>query len=631
MPSSSPSASIPSDSSSSSASSFSFRSSSRRSILLSLALLATTLVLYAPVVHNDFINFDDDTYILNNPQVRSGLNWSTVHWSFTAFAWGNWGPLSWLSHALDCQLFGIDPGAHHLMSVFLHGFSAVVLFLLLQSATRRTGASLMVALLFALHPVNVESVAWAAERKNVLSMLFFLLALWSYDTYARRPNAWRYAQVCGCYVLALLSKPQVMTFPLLLLLWDRWPLGRVRGGPLSAADESIPTFPWPRLLLEKVPLLVLSLAEGALAVVAQRSAHALRTSAEYGLLNRIETALVSYVRYLGMALWPVHLAVFYPHPSRLYPAWQVLAAILTLALITLVVIIFSRRRPYLGVGWGWYVVAMLPMIGLVQVGGHARADRFAYIPFLGLFLIAVWLGSDWLRERHLPTPARIALAALILLPLALLTHRQIMFWHDSPTLWTHTLAVTDHNAVAHDYLSMYLLQHGQADAAVPHLHAALAIDPGDLQATNALGAYEFSRGNLSAAIERYKVVTAHATDPDLLANAYSNLGSAYRQSGDDVHAKSAFQDALRIEPNRPIAMVGLGLIALRQNDPEEALRRFSSAMAVQPTDVGYLLIARALEQAGRTRDADALRQRVRQLSPDIDEAEKQANQLMGLN
>jgi hypothetical protein len=300
-----------------------------------LLLIAVVLVSYNPVTHNGFLNYDDDGYITDNPHVRVGLTWATVKWAFTTYDKANWHPLTWLSHALDCEVFGLNPAGHHYVSVLLHAANAVLLFLLLQSATGFRWRSLMVAALFALHPMNVESVAWAAERKNVLSMMFFLLALYAYVGYAHRPGLRRYAAVVCFFALALLSKPQAIVFPFLLWLWDYWPLGRigVRADPVSAAQGGNAPRLWSGwLVLEKLPLLLLSAASAVVTLKAQKAGGAVKSLAQYSLLLRMETAVIAYVRYLGKAFWPSKLVALYPHPSQLYPAWQVGGAVVVLLL-----------------------------------------------------------------------------------------------------------------------------------------------------------------------------------------------------------------------------------------------------------------------------------------------------------
>jgi len=328
-----------------------------------------------------------------------------------------------------------------------------------------------------------------------------------------------------------------------------------------------------------------------------------------------------------MALWPARLAVFYPHANR-FAIWQVVGAIVMLLAITLLSASQWRQKPYLIVGWLWFLVSMLPMIGLVQVGGQARADRYAYLPFIGLFLMIVWAAADRAGQRDLrPVWSGIA-AVAILAALSVVTYRQIGYWRDSPTLWLRALAVTEDNFVAHDNLAIFLAQRGREEEAVGHLRAALAIKPNDLLAMLNLGTYEHGHGNLPSAIERYRYVASHAADIDLRANAYANLGSAYRQMGDYEDAKLGYQAALQLMPGRPLSIVGLGLVAEHEGNFAEAARQFSNAMAIQPTDVGYVLLAQALEKEGHVNEARVARERAAQISSDLSAAEREADGLM---
>jgi len=599
--------------------------------VLCLLLVGATLALYAPVAQNDFVNFDDDVYIINNGHVRAGLTWDAVKWSFTTFEGGNWDPLTWLSHALDCELFGLHAAGHHLVSALLHALNVAILFWLLQTATGFTWRSLAVALLFGFHPINVESVAWAAERKNVLSMLFFLLAFAAYGWYARRPGVRRYSLVFLLYSLALMSKPQVITFPFLLLLWDYWPLGRVARLPIngSQVDQHTEKFSAQWLVLEKVPLFLLSAADAVITVFAQRAGHALRTASEYSLLNRTENALISYVRYLDLAVWPAKLAALYPHPEKLFAVWQVAGAAAILLLVTTAVLAGSRQQPAFLVGWLWFVGSMFPMIGLVQVGGHALADRFAYIPFIGLFVMVVWGASNWGERRGIAAEWMVGATALVLIALAVTTHRQIGYWRDSPTLWLRALAVTENNFLAHDTMARLLAEHGREEEAAVHLRAALAIKPNDVVALLNLGNYEYEHGNLPSAIGRYQFVATYAADRELKGAAYGNLGSAYRQLGQYQESRRCYEESLRLTPGRVMAIVGMGLLAEHDGDFAEAIRRFSNAMAMQPNDVGYLLLAGALERAGDMTAAQAARQQARRMSSNLDEAQKEADALVG--
>ncbi len=607
-----------------------FRSPAKRTLLLCLLLTAVVLVSYNPVTHNRFINYDDDTYITDNPYVKAGVTWATVKWAFTTYDQANWHPLTWLFHALDCELFGLKPAGHHYMNVLLHAANAVLLFLLLQSATGFRWRSLMVAALFALHPMNVESVAWAAERKNVLSMLFFLAALHAYVWYTRRPELRRYAVVVFVYALALLSKPQAITFPFLLWLWDYWPLRRI-GAPAAASSTAsggnAPRLWSGSLVWEKAPLLLLSAASAVLTMKAQKAGGAVQSFSQYSLVLRLETAVISYVRYLGKAFWPSKLVALYPHPTQLYPAWQVGAAVLVLALVTALVV-RARNQRYLAVGWFWFLGSMVPMIGLVQVGAQAMTDRYAYVPFVGLFPMLTWLAADWAKAHRISARWLAIPAVSCLLALGTLTYRQVGYWHDAESFWLRTLALTQNNYVAHDTLGYFLAKQGRTEEAAAHFRAALAIRPDDLPANLNLGTYEHGRGNLTAAIERYQLVAGYTADVVLRAQAYGNLGSAYRQIGESEKAKRCFETALHLAPEQPMAMIGLGLIAQKNGDLPEAVRQYSHAMAVQPTDVGYLLLAQALQLQGRSEEAKAISERAARFSPNLSEARKAAEGLL---
>jgi tetratricopeptide (TPR) repeat protein len=610
------------------------RSQKQTTFLLSLLLTVGVLVSYNPIIHNGFINFDDGGYITGNTHVKAGVTWPTVKWAFTTYEQANWHPLTWISHAFDCELFGLNPAGHHYVSVLLHAANGVLLFLLLQSATGFGWRSLMVAALFALHPVNVESVAWAAERKNVLSMLFFLLALYAYGWYARRPNLTRYAAVFGFFVLALLSKPQVITFPLLLCLWDYWPLCRV--GAVAGAELPVeltayrpgqrPRLPGSWLLLEKAPLLLLSFASALVTMKAQKAENALQNLSQYSLLLRLETAVIAYVRYVEKALWPSKLVALYPHPTVVYPAWQVGSALAAMALITGLVI-HARDQRYLIVGWFWFLGSLIPMLGLVQVGVQAMADRYAYIPFVGLFLMLTWLAADLAKARHVSASWLAIPAAISLLALGTLSYRQVGYWHDTCSFWQRTLALTPNNYFAHDSLGTYLETQGETDEAAVHFRSALAIRPDDLPANLNLGTYEHSHGNLPAAIARYELVAQYAADLGVRSKAYANLGSVYRQMGDSTKAKPYFETAVQLDPADTLAIVGLGLIAEKNGDPAEAVRLFSRAMEVEPTDVGFLLLAHALQQEGKLDEAKSIRERVAHFSPNFLEAQKVAASL----
>ncbi len=599
--------------------------------MFSLLLFAAVLASYSSIIHNQFLDYDDNEYITNNAHVKAGLTWANVQWAFSTSEEANWHPLTWLSHELDSELFGLNPVGHHVVNVLLHAVNAVLLFLLLQSATGFRWRSLMVAALFALHPINVESVAWAAERKNVLSMLFFLLALYAYGRYARRPGLGRYIAVAGFFVLSLLAKPQAITFPFLLLLWDYWPLDRIGARDMPTQAGNAPRLPIARLLLEKLPLLFLSAASAVITMEAQKAGGAVKDLARFSLPLRLETTVISYARYLGKTFWPTKLVLPYPHPLKLYPAWQVGAAVALLLLITAIVLC-ARDKRYLAVGWFWFLGSLVPMIGLVQVGEQAMADRYAYIPFLGLFLMIVWLiadwAADWNKSRQVPARWLAIPAVCCLLALASLTYRQVGYLHDTEALWRRALALTQDNYIAQGALAGVLHKQGKTEEAIEHIRAALAIRPDDWPANLILAAYEQSQGDTAAATARYQMVALRASKPSQRAAAYNDLGTAYRQTGDLLRAKEAFEQSLRLVPSQPMLMVTLGLIAQKNGDLPEAVRQYSSAFELQHSDVRALLLAQALRLEGRVDEADAMSRRAARASGNLAEAQKTVDSLL---
>jgi tetratricopeptide (TPR) repeat protein len=639
-----------------------FRSLGQRKLVLGLLLVVVTLALYNPVSRNGFVNFDDDRYVTDNPQVRAGLRSSTISWAFSSLDQANWHPLTWLSHALDYQLFQLNPVGHHYTSLLLHAINALLLFLILQWFTGCTARSLMVAALFAVHPLNVESVAWVAERKNVLCMFFFLLALAAYGWYVRQPTVARYLAVALLFAMGLMSKPMVITLPLVLLLLDYWPLGRLgrlvwgrAPSPVQAERSSAvacghcdpactiaaSTQPIWRLCLEKVPLLLLSAGSAIVTMLAQRAGGAVLTSAEHSPLLRLENVIVCYVLYITKAIWPSHLAALYPYPHTL-PAWQVAASALFLVTVTCAVLKYREHR-YLLVGWFWYLGTMVPMIGLVQVGNQAMADRYAYLPLIGLFIMIVWAAADSASARQLSTNYLAAAGLAILLAFSAVTRIQLSYWHDDATLWSHALAVTQHNYVAENNFARALIKQGRYDDAITHFRAASALEPGDATSQLNLGIYAQQHGDLQQAAARYANVLRLATDTQLRASAYANLGTVYFALRDYPQAQQNFDSAMKLKRVFPVALLDMGLIAqkIAQKSAQKAAQRtetdeddwnraagyFAQFVALEPSDVGYLLLANALRQGGRPDDANLAYQQAQRLSNDIAQAQQRAAQL----
>ncbi|HYM07192.1 MAG TPA: tetratricopeptide repeat protein [Terriglobales bacterium] len=595
--------------------------------MLCLLLVVATLALYNPVNRHPFVNYDDDRYVTENLHVHDGLTWDTIAWAFTATEQGNWHPLTWLSHALDWQLFHRNATGHHFTSLLIHAANAVLLFLFLAYATGRVGPSWLVAALFALHPINVESVAWVAERKNVLCTFFFFAALIAYSWYARKPDWRRYLAFAGLFALGLMSKPMVITLPVVLLLLDYWPLGRIRG--LPSGTPPIAQAPLSKLLVEKLPLLVLSAASAWITMQAQRAGGAMRSAAQFSLGVRLENALVAYATYLWKMIWPSHLAPLYPHPGASLPVWQLVISALVLLAVTVAVFRFRPRR-YLLTGWLWFLGTLVPVIGLVQVGDQAMADRYAYIPLVGIFVMLAWGAADLADSRQIGLAARWIPAACILLALALATNRQLSYWSSNYDLWTHALAVTDRNFIAQDNLGGALLLLDKPDEAYSHFQAAAQINPSDPMSHSNLGAYLQEHGRLPEAMEQYDRTISLTSDAGLLAATYANLGTAYRKLGEDGKARENYDQALRQNPNQSSAYLGLGQLLEKQNQLDDAIRNYSKAVELNPTDTGFLLLGHALERVGRRAEALAAYQAALKLSPENPEAQHAVDALSGL-
>ncbi len=610
-----------------------FRSPDQRTLVLGLLLVVVTLALYNPVSRNGFLNFDDDRYITDNLQVRAGLHWSTISWAFNSLDQANWHPLTWLSHALDCQLFQLNPAGHHYTSLLLHACNVLLLFLILQWFTGYTARSFMVAALFAVHPLNVESVAWVAERKNVLSMFFFLLALAAYGWYVGKPGVARYLSVAVLFACGLMSKPMVITLPLALLLLDYWPLGRLEQGSASSptrTDRRLAVMqPLWKLCVEKLPLLALSIGSALVTMKAQQAGGAVLMSAAQNPWLRIENAIVSYVLYLKNAIWPFHLAALYPYPHAIAASKVVVSAFLLIA--ATVAVLKNREQRYLVFGWFWFLGTMVPMLGLIQVGNQAMADRYAYLPMIGLFVIMVWGGADWFRLRQRPANLAIAAGLAALLAFAVLTHIQLRYWHDDYTLWSHTLAVTQDNFVAENNLAAALMRLNRSDEAIVHFRAAAALEPGDSASQFNLGIYAQDHGDLQQAVARYNNALRLATDTQIRASAYANLGAVYFAQHDYANSRQNFDSALKLKPVFPAALLDMGLIegksAQNSSDWNRAASYFARFVDAAPTDVGYILLSHALHHAGRDPEANLAYQQAVSRSSDIHHAQETASRL----
>jgi len=571
------------------------------------------------VLHNGFINYDDQDYVTENLRVQGGLTWSNIAWAFHgAESHGNWHPLTWLSHALDWELFGKNTAGHHYMSVLFHALNAVLLFLLLERATGFPWRSFVVAALFALHPVNVESVAWAAERKNVLSMVFFLLAMIAYGWYAQRRSVRRYSWVFVLFALGLMAKPQVITLPCVLLLWDYWPLQRFGSREDGVSRYARASFG--SLVLEKVPLFVLAAADALITMRAQHKA--VSSAMAYTFRARLENAVVAYTRYIGHAFWPFRLSPAYPHPGNTIPLWPSLSAGAFLILVTIFVL--AARKRYLVVGWLWFLGVMVPMIGIVQVGDQAMADRYAYIPYIGLFWIATWsiaeFAKDWqISNRWVAIPA-----CAVIVGSGALTVRQVSYWHDSETLWRYALSLNDNNFMAHSYLAGILTLENRHEEAIAEYIKAENLHTYPLTQVVYFADYELRHSHIAGAMADAERVVQGTNDPLAREMAFRVLGIGYTQLGKPAEARENYRRALQIEPRDPYALMGLGLLSYREHDFSTAAQYFSRTIEADPSDFDYLLLATALKKSGEQDKADAAFANAQRVSKNWTEAQDKA-------
>ena len=602
-----------------------------RKLLISGLLVLVTLAAFWPLVGCGFVNFDDPEYVTDQPYVLGGVTWRGVIWAFTSQQGSNWHPLTSLSHMVDVQLFGLQARAHHLMNLAYHIGNTVVLFLLLSRMTSTLWRSGLAAAFFAVHPLHVESVAWISERKYVLSTLFWLLAIWAYCLYASkksefgssRPDGdgkskgqnWKlyYALALVFFAIDLMCKAMVVTLPFVLLLLDYWPLRRVTSGECR---EKVQVRRFLLLIREKLPFFVLSAGASVVTYAVQRAEGATRFSNDLPMTARAANALVSYLRYLGKTFWPVDLSVFYPHPFHWPAGIVVCAGLLILAVSAWV--IWMNKREYLPVGWFWFLGTLVPVIGLVQVGDQAMADRYMYIPSIGLFVAIVWGVRDFVGgNRAVLVAAKVAAVAAVGI-LAVVTHRLTQAWQSSETLFEHALAVDQNNAAAHNFLGSALLRSGKLKEAREHFAQALRIRPDFPYAQINYATVLAADGEIEHGIKELSaLLMKHPNDEE----AHCSLGLIMQQKGDIAGAIEQYQEALRLKPNDPEALNNLAWIrAANANatfrDGHEAIRLAAQACALtlyrKPIMIGTL--AAAYAEAGRFNDAIATAEQARKLA-----------------
>ena len=585
----------------------------RSPLVLDVSLFLATLLLYFPALNNAFVNYDDPAYVTSNPHVLQGLSLGNIAWAFKATVEANWHPLTWISHMADVQLFGTNPLGHHMVNVVLHAFNVVLLFSVLRGATRHLARSALVALLFAVHPLNVECVGWVAERKSLLAMLFLLLALLAYEWYASQRSVGRYLLVALLFAIGLMAKPMIVTLPLLLLLWDYWPLQRI------TSDNVL------KLVTEKLPLLGLSAASSWITLYAQHVGGALGNTQLLSLRMRLENAVYSYAVYMGKGIWPSGLAVFYPHPEGSLSLAKVLVAGLLLVVITVLAWLDRTRRPYLFTGWLWFLVAMIPMIGIVQVGRQAMADRYAYLPFIGLFILAVWGTADLLDHLQVSLTPEAVVAAAVVIAYASTAFLQINYWRNSYTLFSHALAVTTHNGIAEDNLGAALMEAGRPDLALPHFEAAAQYIPQLSTAHYNLGVLAQQSNRAETARFEYELALQYSSDPNEIAQAHSNLGFLLL----DADPRSAFEHftaALQINPDKSNTLLGRGMIEYRLGNLDAAIADLTHASR-SPIALAYYWLGRALQDKGQTPAAVNAYQIALHLAPTMAEARQHLDEL----
>jgi tetratricopeptide (TPR) repeat protein len=524
-----------------------------RTILFCFLLILVSSAVFAGVRTHQFV-FDDLGFISRNALVKDGLTGNGFVWAFTTRLMGIWHPVTWLSHMLDCQLFGVAPAGPHLMNLFFHIANTLLLFLLLLYCTRAEWPSFIVAALFAIHPLHVESVAWVAERKDVLSAFFWLLTMWAYVGYVRSPGWRRYALVLISFCLGLMAKPMLVTLPLVLLLWDYWPLGRWAPQGAAAPDTGQPAgnFPYPRITLkrlvwEKTPLFVLVVLFSLVTIYAQQAGAMVVSLADIPLGARISNALVAYVSYLGKTVFPFHLAVLYPHPGNAIPGWKVLGSALGLALLSWMIIRRARRYPYLLVGWLWFLGTLVPVIGLVQVGMQAMADRYTYIPLIGIFIMAAWGMADLLASWRCPKFLLPLVAGVMIAVYGTVAWFQVGYWRDAVTLFQHTLSVTPNNPMIEGALAEALYYRGEKDQALVHFQEFIILNP-PLGLAGVAWVMATTRNpkllNGAKAVELARLANQMTSFQQ--PEALDTLAAAYAEAGNFPEAISTAQRALKL-------------------------------------------------------------------------------------
>ena len=579
-----------------------------RNVLICLFLILATLAVYWQVRNQEFLNYDDDTYVFENRHVRAGLTLEGAEWSFIASTAANWHPLTWLSHMMDSQLYGLNPGMHHLTNVLFHIANALLLFIVLRRMTGDSWRSAFVAALFALHPLHVESVAWVSERKDVLSTFFWMLTVWSYIFYVRSPGIRRYLPVLLFFILGLMAKPMIVTLPFVLLLLDYWPLGRIRFGKSRTEDNSRKNLHALRLVWEKVPFFIVAAASSVVTFFVQRSGGIVVPLDLFPLDLRIANALVSYVRYMGKMVWPYQLVFYYPHPGVL-PMWQVAGSGLMLISISALAIRAVRRYPYFVVGWLWFLGTLVPVIGVVQLGSQAMADRYTYVPLIGLFIIFAWGVPQLVERLRYKEIVLGSITTVLFLILMVTTRLQVRYWTNNIVFFEHAIDVDPNSFKAHVNLGNALIDL-DVNKAIRHYSEALRINSDFEIAHNNLGLVLAEQGRMAEAVKHYS--EALRLNPNS-EKAHNNLGHILAEQGKTAEAVSHYYDALRLNPDYAEAHNNLGLALVAMGDLDKAVGHYSEALRLKPdyveahNNLGLALVAMGNVGKGASQYCEALR------------------------
>ncbi len=584
-------------------------------LLIGLGLAAMTLAIYAQVIGHQFITLDDLGYIKENPMVNRGVTFAGLAWAFTTFHATNWHPLTWISHMIDCQLFGTNAGRHLLVNALIHVANTLLVFWFLLRKTHARWPSALVAALFALHPLHVESVAWASERKDTLSTFFGLLSLIAYVRYAEAPSSGRYVWTAITLALGLLAKPMLVTWPFLMLLLDYWPLRRYQKSEVRNQWSVVRG-----LVVEKLPLFALAAASAFMTFLAQSHGGAVRTFAFAPVALRLSNALVSYAKYLLLTFWPNNLAVYYPFAPIGIPAWQVIGAAFLLIGITVFCISQRKIRPYLIVGWLWFLGTLVPVIGLVQVGGQTMADRYFYIPSIGLFIALVFGLADIAKSWRVAPSLIAGIGGGVLLLLAILTNGQIKLWRNSFTLFEHTLAVTPPNLQIEHSLGFAMGASGRYDEAAAHFEKTLQIDPDFYEGLVSMGVTRQFQGRLPEAIDYFQAaIRSRSEDP----KAHSLLGTALAAQNRTEAALDEMRRASELAPKDPNIRNDLGLVLAQLGRIPEAIDQFHEALRINPNDAeAHNNLGLALIDSGKPRESIPEFEAALRLNPSLENASK---------